>query len=118
MHVFIRSMIRLASLGFGLASLMGASASAGTVQITTSVYQLDSSEPGLPNYVPSVAIPPIETIDPNHVPADATVTFTYTTPNGGGAPGIVQGSLSGKWAAPSPRPASRSPRPIIRPAVA
>jgi hypothetical protein len=84
------------------ASLLSAptGAFAGGIQITTSVYQLDSSEPGLPNYVPSVAIPAIETINPNNVPADASVTFSYTTPNGGGAPGIVQGSVSGEYAAP------------------
>jgi hypothetical protein len=87
-----------------LAATLGLCAAPGAslaTQITTSVYQLDSSEPGLPNYTPSVSIPAIETINPYNVPADASFTYSYPAGgNSGGAPGIVQGSLSGKYAAP------------------
>jgi hypothetical protein len=79
-------------------SLAGA-AYGGTIQTTTSVYQLDSSEPGLPNYIPSVTIPAIETINPTSLPADASLTLTPSA-NGTQEPGIVTGSLSGQYAAP------------------
>jgi hypothetical protein len=77
---------------------------AGGIVTTTSVYALDASEPGLPNYTPSVGVPAIETINPNSVPADASFSYTYPTPGtaaaAAGNPGIVQGSVSGLYAAP------------------
>ena len=89
----------------GAAALaMGQTAAAGTIQVTTPVYQLDSSEPGLPNYTPSVAIPAIETINPNAVPSDASFTYVQPTPGSAAASAgqaqIVQGSVSGQYAAP------------------
>jgi hypothetical protein len=87
-------------LGLAVAACAPA-ALADPIRTTTSVYQLDAAEPGLPSYTPSVAVPAIETINPNSPPSD--VTFTYSYPaggNSGGAPGIVQGSVSGQYAAP------------------
>jgi hypothetical protein len=84
--------------------LLAAGQPAVATQVTTSVYQLDSSEPGLPNYTPSVAIPAIETINPYNVPSDASFSYVYpasgTAAAAAGNPGIVQGSLSGAYAAP------------------
>jgi hypothetical protein len=89
----------------GMGVVFGAGAAlAGPVVTTNSVYALDASEPGLPNYTPSVAIPAIETIMPGSVPADASFSYTYPTSGtaaaNAGNPGVVQGSLSGQYAAP------------------
>jgi hypothetical protein len=97
-----RALIGLMAAAMALSPHLGASA--GPIVTTNSVYALDASEPGLPSYTPTVAVPAIETINPASLPSDASITFTQpaagSSAAGAGNAGIVQGSLANFYAAP------------------